>query len=63
MRFWGRSCRISHVFCCNAYKTDLRGSFFGKGSEVTKTLVQIQLAKNWAEATYDPEIQKKLGLK
>jgi uncharacterized protein YjbI with pentapeptide repeats len=35
---------------------------FDKNSELTKTLTQIKLAKNWEDARYDPEIRKKLGL-
>jgi uncharacterized protein YjbI with pentapeptide repeats len=42
---------------------DLNGADLGEGSELTKTLAQIKLAKNWEKAKYDPEIRKKLGLK
>jgi uncharacterized protein YjbI with pentapeptide repeats len=40
----------------------LNNDFFGKASELTETLAQIKLAKNWEKAKYDLKIQKMLGL-
>jgi type IV secretory pathway TrbF-like protein len=52
MRLWGRSCRISHVFCCNAKIVKVEGKISSKDVVKAYDLVvdrQLEFLEQWEE--------------